>query len=67
MSKQMPARIYPLFTLAACLIVACSIGCRAGQQGGFAQPNFNQLGSRVGNIAVDRVINAGITRAIGGL
>ncbi len=72
----MSKRPYQLLILVVCFAATSSIGCRAGQasrSGGIfpqgqalSQPNFGQLGQRVGNIAFDRVINAGISRVISG-
>ena len=72
----MTSRTSQLLVLTVCLIAACSVGCRAGQAArpgvfqqpgsALAQPSVGQFGQRVGNIAVNRLINAGITRAISG-
>ncbi len=71
------SRFYQIVVLASGLFIATLCGCRASQaspalsqQPGVVsnQPNFGrQLGQRAGNIAVNRLINEGITRVISGL
>ena len=66
--------------LTVCILCIGLSGCRSSQQaygrGPIQQPGFssgqmfpqaNQFGRRVGNIAVNRGINAAITRVISGL
>ncbi len=72
------SRSYQIVILASGLFMASLCGCRANQgnrpavlqQPGVVsnQPNFGrQLGQRASNIAVNRLINEGITRVISGL
>lgn len=74
----MSSRICQIVVLAFGLFVISHCGCRASQasrptifqQPGVVsnQPNIGrELGQRAGNIAVNRLINAGITRVISGL
>ena len=66
----MSKRMFRSTAIVALVFVVGLSGCRAG---GGAQPGIfsgqpgvgRQLGQRAGNIAINRVINAGITRAIG--
>ena len=73
----MSSRVIQFLSLAVCLLLISLSGCRAGQMnrpGIFQQPGVvsnqptvgRQLGQRAGNIAINRLINAGITRIIGG-
>lgn len=75
---MLSSRIYQIAVLASGLFVISLCGCRAGQANRpslFPQPGVaanqqnlgQQLGQRVGNIAVSRLVNEGITRVIGGL
>jgi len=71
-------KIYKFTAVIALLLVIGFSGCRAAggaQSGVFQQPEFlagqqnigKQLGQRAGNIAINQVISAGISRLIGGL
>lgn len=71
------SKIYQIIVLAAGLFVTSLCGCRAGQSNGpalFQQPNIisntqnlgRQLGQRASGIAVNRIINEGITQVING-
>ena len=73
----MSARINQFAAVAALAFVVGISGCRAGQglqPGGFQQPGVvtgrpafgRKIGHRAGNIALNRLINAGITQAVSG-